>query len=95
MEKFRGVGTIAHRQGKAYRTSTYNNPDKMNKVWFAPFKDLNVNIFNVSEQSVINVFPKISYSELYMHFIEYTPINQIETQSKIQQYILQKTNEPC
>jgi hypothetical protein len=61
---FRGVGK--NPQGN-YKTSTYNNENKhLNKKWFAPFKqENNIKIYNVSPDSSIDVFPKISYDEFY------------------------------
>lgn len=59
---FRGVG----KQNNVYRTCTYNDVNKINTKWFAPYKDIkDVQIFNVSPNSVINVFPKITYKEFY------------------------------
>jgi len=94
--KFRGVGVINHPKGQAYRTSTYNSPKKMNTEWFAPFKDLkNVKIYNVSEQSVIDVFPKINYEEFYAHFINSKQIDQNQGRNLIKSYIVEKTTSLC
>lgn len=95
MEKFRGVGTVKHPKGQSYRTSTYNSPDKMNKIWFAPFKDLNINIYNVSPTSVIEVFPKITYEQFYKQVAENQAINQDQARLEIKDYIKKKIGEVC
>ena len=61
---YRGVGK--DEKGK-YKTSTYDNEgNHLNKTWFAPFKNLkNINVYNVSLESAITVFPKISYDTFY------------------------------
>lgn len=95
MDKFRGVGIVKHPKGQVYRTSTYNSPDKMNKIWFAPFKDLNINIYNVSPTSVIEVFPKITYEQFYKQVAENQAINQDQARLEIKDYIKKKIGEVC
>ncbi len=65
-----GIGQFFNERLKkiVYRSQPYDDIDRLNNYWFAPFKQaLNegINIFNVSEQSVLNVFPKINYDEFY------------------------------
>lgn len=56
-----GVGK--HENGR-YKTGTYNNDIN---YWFEPFKvELDsIKIYNVSPQSKIEIFPKITYKEFY------------------------------
>ncbi len=51
-----------------YRTDNYNKIDELNNYWYAPLAKEwrnGVRIWNVSPQSAINVFPKISYQSFY------------------------------
>lgn len=60
---FRGVGK---NEKGLYKTSTYNNKKHLNKKWFAPFTtEKNIKIYNVSPESAIDVFQKITYEEFY------------------------------
>jgi len=64
-----GVGLKA--DGK-YKTSVYNQNFGLK---FEPFKNDKAQIYNVSEQSNLHVFPKISYDTLYSKLDE-TNLNQ-------------------
>lgn len=60
---FRGIGK--NEKGD-YKTSTYNIKKHLNYKWFAPFtKEKDVQIYNVSLESAIEVFPRISYEQFY------------------------------
>lgn len=54
---------VGKRINGEYKTSAYNNDD-INKKWL-PFKKVETKIYNVSLNSKLNVFPKITYNELY------------------------------
>lgn len=88
---YRGVGKY---ENGNYKTSTYNNEgNHLNKTWFAPFKNLkHVNIYNVSPDSAITVFKKISYNEFY----ERVPNNHImqdQARANIKKIILDNKKE--
>lgn len=57
-----------------YNTGTYNNIERLNNYWFGKFKKEleRVKIYNVSPESVLDVFPKITYNEFYEK-LEYNP----------------------
>ncbi len=60
--RFRGVG----KNKNGYKTSTYNSEELLNKKWYKPFMiEKKVNIYNVSEESAITLFPKLSYEDFY------------------------------
>ena len=62
-EHFRGVGK---KPSGVYKTGTYNHPNLINKKWFRPFyDDKSVNIYNVSPDSAITLFPKLTYEQFY------------------------------
>jgi hypothetical protein len=87
-EHFRGVGKHANGQ---YKTSTYQNKRILNETWFAPFKNLkDINIFNVSPNSAIDVFQKITYDELYKK-IHPSELTQIQMSKTIQDKVLSLT----
>lgn len=59
-----GIGKI---NGK-YNTDNYNKIDDLNDFWYDPFKqelENGIKIFNVSINSKIDTFPKITYKEFY------------------------------
>ena len=60
-----GVGTYFNKAGKKlYKTGMYNTD--INQYYKVYESDLNrINIFNVSPESKINIFPKITYKEFY------------------------------
>lgn len=91
-KRFRGVGKRLKKNKDAYDycTCTYNNPDQLNDKWFEPFGHLkDITIYNVSLQSVINIFPKIDYDTFYEK-IGNNKINQDQTRSEIKSIILDK-----
>jgi len=58
-----GVGK--DKNGK-YNTGNYNKIEELNKHWFQPFEQElknGIKIYNVSLESKIDIFPKISYEE--------------------------------
>lgn len=89
--KFRGVGKTPE---NTYETSTYNHVKHINKTWFAPFDTelKKLKIYNVSINSVINTFPKISYSAFFQQ-IDDNHIDQIEARKDIKDFILQKLEQ--
>jgi hypothetical protein len=76
-----GVGI---KDGK-YNTSLYNNSDEMINANWKPFRhEQDISIFNVSPESRISVFPKISYREMFDRLdINENKINQFEVQKEI------------
>jgi len=53
-----------------YKTGNYNKIEELNKFYFQPFEQElknGIKIYNVSLQSKIDTFPKISYDEFYKH----------------------------
>ncbi len=83
---YRGVGKY---ENGSYKTSTYNNErNHLNETWFAPFKNLkNINIYNVSPESAITVFPKISYDDFYAQ-VPNNHIMQEQARANIKRIIL-------
>jgi len=71
----RGVGVIKDRGGrKRYATGIYKNKAiKYYNVYERDIKRLGVNIWNVSPQSKIEIFPKISYGDFYKKISETPP----------------------
>ena len=87
--KFRGVGKNNKTE---YKTSTYNHKDMINKKWFKPFtEEKDVKIYNVSSDSVIKLFPKLSYYEFYMR-IKNNHVYQPEARQEIKDFILKNEN---
>ena len=74
-----GVGI---KENGLYRTDNYNKTDKLNNFWFKPFEqewDNGVRIYNVSLNSKIDTFLKISYKAFYaMLKNNVYPVNQDE-----------------
>lgn len=86
----KGVGFKEINKIKRYKTSDYNNIKKINEETFAPYKNLQgVQIFNVSPESAINIFPKIDYSTFYQ-LIGTEKINQEVVRKEIKENILAK-----
>ena len=84
--EFFGVGKDP--KGK-YKTSTYNKPDLINKKWFKPFMiEKDVKIFNVSPDSVLTLFPKLTYEEFYKKID--TNIIQSEVRKDVWTFISQQ-----
>ena len=88
---YRGVGKY---ENGNYKTSTYNNEgNHLNKTWFAPFKNLkNINVYNVSPESVITVFKKISYDDFYAQ-VPNNHIMQDQARANIKRIILDNKKE--
>ena len=85
-KRWHGVG----KKQTGYKTSTYNDPDKINNRWYAPFQDLEgITIYNVSPESAIDVFLKIDYTTFYKQ-VHPGSVNQDEVRDKIKSYILDK-----
>lgn len=73
---YRGVGKTRTEKGKeVYNTSNYNRDASGD---FKVYKNEKVNIYNVSVNSKINEFPKISYDEFYK-ILEENPGNIIQS----------------
>ena len=94
---FHGVGR--HQSGNVkgqYKTSTYNSKKHLNQEWFAPFHAdretrKNIKIYNVSPESAIDVFPKISYEEFYSK-IKNNNVWQDDAREDIKKIINEKLN---
>ena len=85
-------GTGKNERGK-YRTGNYNKIEELNKFWFQPFEQElknGIKIYNVSLQSKIDTFPKISYKEFY-NKLQYNKIkvNHEEIRNKIRKRLKQ------
>lgn len=89
--KFRGVGKTPDH---TYKTSTYNHIKHINKKWYAPYhaERKMIKIYNVSINSVINTFDKISY-DVFFQQIEDNNINQAEARKQIKEFILNKLEQ--
>ena len=89
--QFRGVGK--NREG-TYKTSTYNYIKHINNKWFAPFDAelKKLKIYNVSINSVISTFPKISYDAFFQQ-IDDNHIDQIKARKEIKEFVLQKLEQ--
>lgn len=51
-----------------FKTGNYNKLEELNKFWFQPFEEelkKGIKIYNVSPNSKIDTFPKITYDEFY------------------------------
>jgi hypothetical protein len=85
--KFRGIG----RDEKGnYKTSTYNYPDTINNQWYKPYLiEKNIEIYNVSPDSAVTIFPKLTYKEFYEK-MENNQIVQEEAREEIRNFILEK-----
>jgi len=80
-----GVGK--HKRG-GYKTSNYNRIDELNKFWYQPFEEelkRSIKIYNVSVDSKIETFPKITYKEFYKRILTtwcHVDHNQIRNEIK-------------
>lgn len=89
---FRGVGK---KSDGSYKTSTYDSVKQINNKWFAPFhlhERKRIKIYNVSLDSVINTFPKISYEQFYSQ-IKNNHIDQNEAREDIKKFALEKLHK--
>ena len=85
--KFRGIGK--NPKGD-YKTSTYNYPNMINKKWYKPFlQEKDVKIFNVSTESAITLFQKLTYEEFYKQIGD-NHIYQPDAREEIRKFILRK-----
>jgi len=85
---------VGRNESGEYNTSFYNKDDEhLNKLW-KPFEVEmnNVNIYNVSPLSRINVFPKIDYSTFFKMIDDGSQINQEDARKEIRE-ILQPFNK--
>ena len=89
--KFRGVGKTSK---NIYKTSTYNHINHINNKWFDPFhaERKKLKIYNVSINSVINTFPKISYGAFFQQ-IQDNNIDQTKAREEIKTFITNKLIE--
>jgi len=89
-QKYSGVGK---NDRGLYNTGTYNKIDELNNFWFKPYEEelqKGIKIFNVSLNSKIDIFPKISYEEFYNKL----SINKQETNHhQIRDFLRKKLNE--
>lgn len=88
------VGIVTHFSGKTttgvgfndkgnYNTSLYQT-DKINNLYACYLPELEkCNIYNVSLNSKIDIFPKISYEEFYKHLEQTEKVNQDEIRRQI------------
>lgn len=89
--KFKGVGM---RKTGGYRTSTFSSPDRLNEEenrfgGFKNWKSEGLEIYNVSLDSVITLFPKVSYEQFY-EMLGTQVINQDSIRAEIKAYIIDK-----
>ncbi len=87
-------GGVGKKEDGKYKTSTYNDEGgHLNKKWFAPLaKEKHINIYNVSPDSAITVFPKLSYDEFYTR-VQNNHIDQMEAQEEIKKIIFENVRE--
>jgi hypothetical protein len=93
-QEYYGVGK---NEKGGYRTSNYDKPKELNEFWFKSFEqelERGIKIFNVSPQSAIHNFPRISY-DLFYDILQFTPkpINQEEVRNYIKTLIKEKSDE--
>jgi len=87
---FSGIGKKTTGK-KDYNTCTYNDIEKTNDYWYGPFKDIKeAKIYNVSPESMLNVFSKITYEEFFVK-VQNNNIDQDLTRKEIVEYIKEKT----
>ncbi len=86
--KFKGVGK---KPKGDYETSTYNHVNHINNKWYAPYEieTKKIKIYNVSPNSVINTFPKISYDTFFKQ-IDNNNINQNKARQEIKDFVIEK-----
>lgn len=85
---FRGVGK---KENGSYNTSTYNYPELLNKQWFRPFyDDKSIKIYNVSPDSAITLFKKMSYEQFYQKFKTFKYVDQQQERQEIKDFIKTK-----
>ena len=85
-----GIGKEKVKGILVYRTGTYNDVGIINKRWFAPYQNLEgINIYNVSPESVITVFPKLDYTTFYEK-IGQGSVKQDEARKEIKDFIMEK-----
>jgi hypothetical protein len=71
-----------------FKTGNYNKIDHLNNFWFKPFEEelkRGINIYNVSVDSKIETFPKITYKEFYKRILTtwcHVDHNQIRNEIK-------------
>lgn len=87
-------GGVGKKPNGAYKTSNYNSIKNLNEKWFAPFhaERKKIKIYNVSENSVINTFDKISYKTFFQQ-IENNQIDQTKARKDIKEFITEKLKE--
>ena len=90
--RWNGVGKYDEDSKKAgkYKGSYYNTPEQLNK-WFDVYNTSDAKIYNVSENSVIDVFPKISYSEFFKKIKnDENKISQTRAREQLKKMILER-----
>lgn len=81
---------VGFNESGEYNTSFYNKSDDLINSDWEPFsKELeNINIWNVSPLSRINVFPKLTYERFFYHLsVNKLSLNQTEVQKEIRQLL--------
>lgn len=88
----KGVGKhYIKNKGWLYKTSTFNNP-KEAMSWWKPFNEIpDLKIINVSPDSLLTYFPKITYDELFRELRKH-PQNILQSveREKIKNIIIEK-----
>lgn len=85
--KFKGVGK--NPKGK-YKTSTYNHIKHINNKWYKAYEvEKKIKIYNVSINSVIDTFPKISYDAFFQQMGD-NHVDQTQARKDIKEFILRQ-----
>ena len=84
---FRGIGKNSK---GTYNTSTYNHVKHINEKWYKPFlQEKDANIYNVSTDSALKLFPRLSYDQFYKQIGD-NKINQEEARQDIKNILKEK-----
>lgn len=72
---------VGFNEDGTYKTSFYNKDDKrINELWEPFLQETKSQIFNVSPESKISVFPKITYREMFKQLDSENSINQLDVE---------------
>lgn len=86
-----GVGKKELNGKTVYNTGTYNNTKELNEKWFSVYKKTSdVKIYNISPQSAIQVFPKLTYGEFFERIKDTREINQDNARKRIRRVMEEK-----
>jgi len=90
-QKHSGVG---RKHNGMYNTGNYNKIDELNNYWFKPFEQElqnRIKIYNVSLNSKIDNFPKISYEQFYNQLLTNKQmVNHDEIREEIKEKLAEK-----